>query len=124
MTTVIVTGSRHYADRVGVWRELNALNPSVVVTGDAEGADALARQWARTNGRKLITYAAHWSRHGKKAGPLRNGLMLRSHPGATVLAFPLGGPGTADCMKQARRLGMTVLDRSDTPGIERDEEAR
>jgi hypothetical protein len=35
-------------------------------------------------------------------------MMLEAHPEALVVAFP-GGRGTADCVRQARGLGMPVL---------------
>jgi predicted phosphoribosyltransferase len=37
--------------------------------------------------------------------------MLELFPGATVLAFPRGGPGTANCIAQALGRGMRVVER-------------
>lgn len=106
---VIVTGSRNWADEEAIERILTNAFPQLVVEGgNAGGADRIARDWAKANGIDSETFPANWLRHGIKAGPLRNGLMLRSYPNATVIAFPLGGPGTRNCIKQARALRMTV----------------
>lgn len=105
---VIVTGSRLWADPEPIYSALDNSCPTLVVQGGALGADAIAREWAKATGTQCRTFHANWLKHGKRAGPLRNGLMLRSYPGALVLAFPLDGPGTADCMRQARELRMRV----------------
>jgi hypothetical protein len=106
---VIVTGSRDWGDETAIHDALVKANPTLVVQGGASGADALARAWALVNGVPCRTFHASWSLHGRRAGPLRNGVMLRAFPHALVLAFPLDGPGTADCIRQARELRMTVI---------------
>lgn len=55
-------------------------------------------------------FNADWERHGKSAGPIRNREMLTVRFGVDILvAFP-GGKGTADCVAQARALGIKVLE--------------
>ena len=106
---VIVTGSRHWADEEAIHKALEEARPTLVVQGGASGVDALARAWAMVNGVQCRTFHANWYLHGRRAGPMRNGAMLRAYPQALVLAFPLDGPGTADCIRQARDLRMRVL---------------
>lgn len=109
MNVVIITGSRDWGDEDSLIRVLENACPHLVVEGGCpRGADAIAREWAKRYGVRNTTYRANWAKHGRAAGPLRNGLMLRSHPDAHVLAFPLGGGGTEDCIRQARALGMHV----------------
>ena len=108
MKQVIVTGSRYWADFETIAAALRDECPDVVIHGGAKGADEIAGLWAALRGVSVKVYYADWRRHGPRAGPLRNGLMLRSHPGAVVLAFPLDGPGTRNCILQAKDLGMTV----------------
>lgn len=105
---IIVTGGRDYSDVVTVVDVLDALMPTAIVEGGATGADHLARCWARRVGVPHHTVAADWVKHGKAAGPIRNGEMLKEHPNAIVIAFP-GGKGTEDCVKQARKLKRIVL---------------
>jgi hypothetical protein len=112
---VIVTGSRNWADVDSVYQALDNACPDLVVNGGAAGADMIARQWAKDAGVKVRTFQANWLKFGRRAGPLRNGLMLRAYPQATVLAFPLDGPGTADCMRQARELGMRLIVVQEVP---------
>lgn len=106
---MIVTGSRELADRKLVDEALDILRPTRVVQGGARGADRLAKDWALTNDVACTEVRAEWDLHGRAAGHLRNGKMLRMFPDALcVLGFPRGGPGTADCIRQARELGMSV----------------
>lgn len=106
---VIVTGARDWQDADAVWRVLDECQPTCVVQGGCpSGADAHARAWADRHGVYTETWHAAWRVHGAAAGPIRNRRMLQAHLRAPVLAFPLGGPGTRDCIQQARGLGMLV----------------
>lgn len=104
---VVVTGGRDYDDADTLMFELSSLQPSIVGHGGASGADQLAAKWCQANGIQHVTYAAAWTAHGRKAGPMRNGRMLRHFQPDIVLAFP-GGRGTADCVRQAQELGIEV----------------
>jgi hypothetical protein len=73
---------------------------------DASGADSLAHEAARDQGRRCEVFHADWERHGKAAGPIRNQAMIDA--GADlVIAFP-GGRGTADLIRRARKAGIPV----------------
>lgn len=112
---VLVTGGRefgrHAEERRLAWRVLSGLlQPGdEVIHGDARGADRLARQAAIVLGVAHRGYPADWRVYGRAAGPIRNGVMLRTERPAMVLAFP-GGKGTADMVKQARRAGVPVAE--------------
>ena len=94
---VIITGSREDSvDADVVHRELAALLAEhgerlTICVGDCKtGVDAIARAWCKANGVYYLVFEADWDRHGPKAGPIRNGDMIRS--GADVcLAFNAGG---------------------------------
>lgn len=109
---VAVTGGRGYADKAAVWRELDALAPHLLLVGDCPtGADRYALEWAEClnpdHGCLPQIFCADWAKHGKAAGPIRNREMLAAKPDM-LLAFP-GGRGTADCVRQARQLGVAVV---------------
>lgn len=53
---VLVTGGRKYQDYEVVKDALDALNPDIVIHGDAPGADSLADWWAKENGKKVESY--------------------------------------------------------------------
>lgn len=115
---VIVTGSRHLLDRRLVWAVLDELwqqhRALVVVHGGCtSGADQLAAEWCRENAHLGViqkSYAADWDRHGKAAGPIRNGHMIR-HGADLVVAFIQPGAannGTRNCIAQAERARIPV----------------
>lgn len=118
MSTVIVTGGRDFDDDELLWRVLNTLHQeqpiTVLVHGDAKGADAMAKQWAESRMPHVHTrsYPAEWGKHGRAAGPLRNQKMIDDEraagPVRCVVAFP-GGRGTADCVRRAEAAGLTVI---------------
>lgn len=113
---VIVTGSRH-CEAGTVWKALSKLKPTCVIPGACPtGADHETDQWALKfiGNDRIIRYHADWDTYGKPAGHIRNGKMLRENLNADfVLAFPRdignSGPGTKDCMEQAKGLGFLVL---------------
>jgi len=106
---IIVTGSRDWTDEATIHRVLTDARPGLVVHGACPtGADKIADDWCWANGVECRPFEARWAALGKRAGPIRNGHMLAAYPTARVVAFPLGGPGTADCVAQAKALGMDV----------------
>lgn len=132
MPRILVTGSRNWRDRsaiaaaISAWLESQGTSigaafpiPTVVhgkqvtedrATGELHGADYLAHQVATNWGYGVEPHPAEWEKYGRKAGPIRNQLMVDL--GADVcLAFPLGrSPGTRDCMRRARAAGIPVIE--------------
>lgn len=107
---VIVTGSRDLDDEEIVCLVLNTFEPRRVLVGCCPtGADLHARLWCYAHSMVPEVHSADWTGRGRKAGPERNQRMIDAAPaGAIVLAFPRGGPGTADCMRRARAAGLLV----------------
>lgn len=117
---ILVCGGRNYADRARVFGVLDAIGADIIthiIQGGADGADALAREWALARCVPLTTYPANWSKYGKRAGPIRNHQMAKEERarktlhGATVrvLAFP-GGRGTRHMANLAREVGLSVTE--------------
>src|SRR6478735_7482462 len=107
---VLVCGGRHY-DNYGflseVLDEIHAATPiELIIEGGQFGAEFLASSWARGHRVPYRSVTPEWARHGKAAGPIRNGEMLDLAPDL-VVAFP-GGRGTADMVRQARGRGVSV----------------
>jgi hypothetical protein len=102
---VLVCGGRHYHNRDLVFTELDKLHTAkwigLIINGGAGGADKLAREWARSNKIPIKTYIAEWDRYGRKAGPIRNQLMLDDAQPDIALAFP-GNNGTADMVRRIK----------------------
>lgn len=125
---ILVTGARDWPDRLAVYRALNEVceefdlnyepdeygntmpDPSkiTVVHGDCPtGADHYADQWCISSFMEAERHPADWAAYGKAAGPMRNQQMV-SLGADLCLAFPLGGNGTADCMRKAKAAGIQV----------------
>lgn len=111
---LLVCGGRKYHDRVLVYSVLDdhlrrtrlSHKELVIIHGDSSGADHLARDWARSRKVPIIPFPAKW-REGRRAGPIRNTLMLKEGRPRKIIAFP-GGPGTADMVRQGLRAGVEV----------------
>ncbi len=118
---ILVCGGRTYKNYDKVAKTLYALFPpttsdiatwlppsgTVVIHGDANGADSLADQWAVVNWVKVERYPANWKKYGKIAGPIRNNQMLVEGKPDLVIAFP-GGRGTDNMCQLAERTGVEV----------------
>jgi hypothetical protein len=119
---VLVCGSRDWADKKAIERELKKLPPgSTIIHGACPtGADALADAIAMKLGLKIKRYPADWDDptlpNKKAAGPIRNAKMIREEhkpgdPIAMGLAFTedlTRSRGAKDCVDRARRVGIKV----------------
>ncbi len=109
---VLVCGGRKYSDRELVEEVLNAYHDQYgigkIICGDARGADRLAFLWAYRNKVSYAQYIADWDKHGKAAGPIRNGEMIDSEDIDLVIAFP-GGKGTDNMCKQAYQANIRTV---------------
>lgn len=83
---------------------------TLIIHGACSGADKIADTVAMTLRMPRKAYPARWDLHGKAAGPIRNQTMLDTEaPIDLVIAFDLGGRGTADMIRRAERSGVKVL---------------
>lgn len=122
---VLVTGDRNWTDRSYLVAVLNSLHAeeefSVLIEGEAPGADTMSRQWAVDNGVPFLPFPADWERYKPKkgaksknpAGPIRNRRMYAEGKPDLVVAFheDLWGKshGTRDMVEVARDGGTPVL---------------
>lgn len=108
---VIVTGSRAWTDEARIIERLR-LYPrgTLVLHGDAPGADTIAARVARRLHCVPVPHP-YFSERGKAGGPIRNALLVALGEvyrkfGYTVRveAFPVPpATGTSDCVRQARK---------------------
>jgi len=81
--------------------------PTVVLCGMARGADTLGMLWAERNEVPVEKYPAEWKKHGKIAGPIRNGEMANT--GDALIALWDGkSRGTRDMIAKARLKGLKI----------------
>lgn len=107
---VIVCGGRDFNERDRLFVAMDdlqlELGITMVIHGDARGADRLAGEWAKSRGIHVAAVPALWDFHDRQAGPLRNAAMLTLGPVA-VIAFP-GGAGTASMIRMASTSGIPI----------------
>lgn len=105
----IIAGSRTYNNK----KEFNELikqtdiNPSVILSGGARGADKLGEELAEFLNIPLERYPAQWTIEGKSAGYKRNQKMAEK--AEALIAFWDGNSrGTEHMINIARRAGLKV----------------
>jgi len=120
MKAVLVAGSRSWTDRTAIEERIAANETGegthVLIHGAARGADRIADRVARERGWHVETYPANWSRFHKKAGPIRNRVMVERllelfAKGTTVAVeafLDADSRGTRHTIKIAREAGLKV----------------
>lgn len=113
----LVCGGRDFHDTQRVFACLDHVArviglPSLLIVGDARGADASAKLWAQHRKVPGIMCRARWRRadgtRDRSAGPQRNARMLKFKP-HLVIAFP-GGDGTKNMVEQATNAEVEVIE--------------
>lgn len=106
MKTAIV-GSRDFIDYALFKRQVDMVLPTMIISGGAKGADALAKRYALEEGVPYVECVANWDKLGKSAGMIRNGTIIEL--AEIVIAFWDGkSKGTENAMKRARGKGKPV----------------
>lgn len=120
---ILVTGSRDFTDKALLEHALRDVcagaspRTSVLIHGDARGADAMAAEYASNNwGVRPVAMPAPWRELGRAAGSARNTQMISVLRALQfcgyechVLAFPMpDSVGTWDCVRKARGAGFEV----------------
>lgn len=110
VSRVLVCGGREYDDTDILWDYLDARLSewrfTVLIHGDAPGADRLADAWAMERDVQPAQCRANWPLHRRAAGPIRNTRMLILQP-QVCIAFP-GDTGTAGMTKLCESAGIEV----------------
>lgn len=109
---VLVTGDRKWSDFDLIHFTLGGLGMgTIIIEGECEGADLIARRAAECMGYEVIPFPAKWVEHGRAAGPIRNAQMLREGKPDLVLAFHdniFRSKGTQNMVLQALDAGVKV----------------
>lgn len=113
MVRVGIVGSRTFnnycflAEVVAGYLQAHNLTPSVIVSGGADGADALAERYAREHNIPLQIYPADWKRYGRSAGAKRNQEIVNMSD--ILIAFRVSNSaGTTITINMARTKGISV----------------
>lgn len=79
---------------------------SIIIEGEAKGADRFAGIYAEAVGLEVLRFPAQWDKHGRAAGPIRNKQMLTEGKPTLVVAFHddiENSKGTKNMLTQAKR---------------------
>lgn len=111
---VLITGSRYWKNIESIANELEKLpEDTIIVHGNAKGADTIAGVVAKELGFSVKEYPADWSTHGKAAGAIRNRQMFDQEKIDKIIAFHEdinSSKGTKDMINYARAKGFENID--------------
>lgn len=105
---IAVIGSRGFASLDRVRDFVRSLPPgTMVVSGGARGVDSAAETAAREAGVATEIHHADWDTHGRKAGPMRNALII-ANADAVVAFWDGESRGTLNALVQAHEAGLPI----------------
>lgn len=116
MIRVILTSSRTWVHATSIRTVLDELTTAhgglTLVSGKcSRGGDAIGENWARVRQAEgwpveSETHPADWKAHGRRAGIVRNNVMVAPGADMCVAFWRDGSSGTAHCMQAAARFGI------------------
>ncbi len=109
---ILFCGDRGWTDTAKISAAFDEYQPTLVIEGEAKGADRLAREEANRRRIPVLPFRAKWEEYGRAAGPIRNRQMLDEGEPDLVLAFHSdldSSKGTKNMVYQARKRGIPVI---------------
>ena len=110
---LLISGGRSHRLTPQAFDLLKKLNDklkfTLLLNGMATGIDKEAREWAKKEGIPIKEFSADWSL-GKRAGPLRNQLMVNELQSGDYAVFFMGNRGTDGCYELARNSPASIID--------------
>jgi uncharacterized protein YeaO (DUF488 family) len=107
---VLICGDRNWIKKETIRKRLESLPwNSIIIHGDARGADKIAGSVAEEMGLRVEKYPAEWQKHGRSAGPRRNIQMLSEGKPDLVIAFHTdisASKGTKHMLKISQKAGV------------------
>lgn len=119
---IMVTGSRTWKNfdalnfgLAATWHKMGDPVDPILVHGGALGVDRMSRDIWESRGWTCEEYLADWKGLGKKAGFVRNDVMLNSNIDHIVAFMEGPTPGTCDAFSKSYALGIprTMYELSD-----------
>jgi hypothetical protein len=106
---IIIAGGRDFDNYLHLLEAVvkSGFDVTEVVSGGAPGADTLGELFALDLEIPLKRFPADWNRHGRAAGPIRNGEMAE-YGDALIAMWDGVSTGTANMIKQATERGLKV----------------
>jgi len=109
---VIIAGSREFTCDLMTHIVDHAVRKSKfdineVVSGTAKGVDTAGETWAFFKNIKITKFPADWKKHGKAAGPIRNGLMAE-YADALIAIWDGQSSGTKHMIESMKKIGKPI----------------
>ena len=106
---VIIAGGRDYHNYEVLVEAIkdSQLQISTVVSGGANGVDALGERYAEEMNLQLNVYHADWETNGRAAGPIRNRKMAENAE-ALIALWDGKSKGTKNMIETAEKKGLIV----------------
>lgn len=107
---VLVCGSRSISDPALVSQAVSqsGMTPTHIISGGARGVDRLAVEYAASHGIEFTEYLADWDRYGKRAGFMRNCVMVGTAD-AVIAVWDGVSAGTKHSIDYATSQGKQVF---------------
>ncbi len=107
---VLICGSRSVSDPALIAQAVadSGMTPTHIVSAGARGVDTFARLYAQSNGIEFTEYLADWDRYGKRAGFMRNCLMVGAVD-AVIAVWDGISPGTKHSIDYATSQGKQLF---------------
>jgi hypothetical protein len=104
----IIAGSRSCTDYSILEEAIKSCGwtPTIVISGNARGADILGEMWAKNNNVPREIFPAKWDIHGKSAGYIRNTEMVENAE-AVIALWDGKSRGTQHTINLATKKGLT-----------------
>lgn len=108
---LLVCGDRDWEHRNFLYDTLDTINfrtpggISVIIEGEAKGADRMARDWALFHRIEVARYPAFWNIYKQGAGPIRNQQMIDEGKPDRAAAFHndiANSKGTGDMIRRLK----------------------
>lgn len=107
---ILICGSRDINDPALVSRAVSqsGMTPTQIISGGARGVDRLAKEFAASRGIEFTEYLADWDRYGKRAGFMRNCVMVGTAD-AVIAIWDGKSRGTKHSISYATSQGKRVF---------------
>jgi len=108
----IIAGSRTITDYALVEQAImeSGFEITEVVSGGANGVDALAIRYAVQHNIPYVILYASWAKHGKSAGPIRNKEMAE-YAEALILVWDGKSRGSSNMLNIAKKLKLKIFEK-------------
>lgn len=113
MKRILITGSREWQDEALIrdaldmaWGTLGGDPETVIVSGNAWGADEMCERWAESHGLTVERHPADWATHKKAAGFVRNAEMVALGADLCVAFIYDGSKGATMTANLAEKAGI------------------